>query len=352
MSKAKQKRLEKEAIKQASQSQDENVWHGKRVLLIISSVFIALILLIIGVNYYFSEDQKYYRINIIQVDDETVSMDYFVRRCYAAGLDPMSALTGMTKELVIKKEAEAFGLIISDAAVEAEMMSTASGDDTSTITRSEFNEWLKQRLNETRLSEKEYKEIVRNTLMAKHFYDAIVQSAPASAEQVYLHAILADTEEDALSIKTRIEAGEDFAAIAAESSLDSGTRENGGVIGWVPRSVILESRYDTLIFDELEIGVVSEPQPYYDTTVTDYSSSAYLNYFLLMVTDKAESLEIDEKYLSTVNADLYDTWIGQQLEKHEIKYHGIKNGFDSETYSWINWQLQKLTGEDDEETSE
>jgi hypothetical protein len=33
------------------------------------------------------------------------------------------------------------------------------------------------------------------------------------------------------------------------------------------------------------------------------------------------------------------------FSEHDIKYHGINNGFDSETYAWINWQLQKLVGD-------
>jgi len=345
MSKAKLKRLEKEAEKQAREAQTEDTWHGKRAIILISSVFIALILLIIGVNYYFSEDQKYYRIDVIQVDDLTVDMDYFVRRCHATGLDPMSALTGLTNELVIKKEAEAVGLEISEAEILEAMMATASGDSPESITRSEFDEWLRQRLNETRLSEKEYKEIVRVSLMSQRFYEAIVSASPTSAKQVFLNAILVDTEEEALEIKARLEAGEVFADVAAEVSIDA-TKEDGGAIGWIPRGIALEARYDSLIFDELEIGVVSDPQAYHNTSVTDYSSPSYINYFLLMVSDKADSRPINEQHLGTVNAKLYNEWVTQKLSEHTIKYHGIKNGFDSETYSWINWQLQKLTGED------
>ena len=83
MSRAKRKRLEKEAAKRATEPQDEKTGQGKRLLVIVSAVFIALIGIIIGINYYFSPDQQYYRIDVIEVEDKVVDMDYFVRRCHA-----------------------------------------------------------------------------------------------------------------------------------------------------------------------------------------------------------------------------------------------------------------------------
>lgn len=350
MSKAKRKRLEKEAEKQAAAGREETSSSGKRVIAIVVTVFIALIALIIGVNHYFSEDQKFYRINVIQVDDISVSMDYFVRRCFASGMDPMSALTGMTRELILKKQAEINELTISDQAVDARIMENAAGES-GTMSQSEYREWLRQRLNETRLSEKEYKDIVRTSLISETFYDAITRITPTTGQQVYLHAIVTDTQEDAEKIKTRIDAGEDFATLATELSIDSATREVGGEVGWVPRSVAFESRYDTLLFEQLEIGAVSDPQAYYDTSSGD-SSTYVTRYLLFMLSDKAENSEIDEKYHETIYSNAFETWIGEIMSDYTIKYNGIKNGFDSETYSWINWQIQKMTSQKNQESTE
>ena len=96
---------------------------------------------------------------------------------------------------------------------------------------------------------------------------------------------------------------------------------------------------------ELEIGQVSAPIPYYDTTATDPNSPSYVNYYLIMVSEKSDSREIEEEYLDTVHAGVFDDWLSELYGQHEIKYHGINNGFDSETYAWINWQLQKLVGD-------
>jgi hypothetical protein len=352
MSKAKRKRLEKEAEKQAALTQGTTAPNGKRIIAIIVTAFIAVVALIIGVNHYFSEDQKFYRINVINVDDTSVSMDYFVRRCFASGTDPMSALTGLTQELIIKKQAEINNFTISDQDVEARIIENASGES-GTMSQSEYREWLRQRLNETRLSEKEYKDFVRTSLLGERIYDMISRVTPTSGEQIYLHAIVTNTLDEAEQAKARIDAGEEFSAVASEMSIDSATSENGGDLGWIPRSVAFDSRYDTLLFEQLEIGVVSDPQTYYDTSSSsEDASSAVARYLLFMISDKSDNREIDEQYLDAVYAKAYDAWLGQAMSEHTIKYNGIKNGFDSETYSWINWQIQKMTSQKNEDSTE
>jgi hypothetical protein len=344
MSKAKRKRIERENERRVAEAQAvESVWSGKRLIIIISIVFIIIIAVIVGINHYFSEDQKYLRIDVISVDGELVSMDYFVRRCFASGSDPMNALTNITREMVLKKEAEAAGIEITPEAVEDKMIEMASGDD-EPITQSEFKEWLRQRLNESKLSEDEYRDIVATQVIAEIFYDLVSEITPTTAEQVHLHVILTDTEEEAEETKARFEAGEDFADLAREVSLEVSSREAGGDYGWIPRKVAFESRLDEEAFS-LDIGMISEPIPYYDTSVMDSTSPSYINYYLIMVSEKSDSREIDEKYLDKVYDNAFELWISQMFSEHEIKYHGIKNGFDSETYAWINWQLQKLVGD-------
>ena len=344
MSKAKRKRIERETERQAAEARAvENVWSGRRLFITISIIFIVIIAIIIGINHYFSEDQKYLRIDVISVDGELISMDYFVRRCYASGSDPMGALTNITREMVLKKEAEAAGIEISPEAVENKMIEMASGQG-DPITQSEFKEWFRQRLNESKLSDDEYRDIVATQLIGEFFYEVISEATPSSAEQVHLHLILADTAEQAEEVKARLAAGESFADLAREVSLEAVSREEGGDYGWIPKGVAFESRLDQVAFD-LEIGVVSEPLAYYDTSVPDQNSPSYINFYLIMVSEKSDSRDIDEKYIDKVHDNAFDQWIAQMLSEHDIKYNGIKNGFDSETYAWINWQLQKLVGD-------
>jgi foldase protein PrsA len=245
--------------------------------------------------------------------------------------------------MILKKEAEAAGIEITPEAIENKMIEMATGEG-EPITQSEFKEWFRQRLNESKLSEDEYHDIVATQVITEIFYDLIAEATPSTTEQVHLHIILTDTEEQAEETRERWTEGESFADLAREVSLDALSREEGGDYGWIPKGVAFESRLDEEAFN-LDIGVVSEPIPYYDTSVMDATSPSYVNYYLIMVSEKSDSREIDEKYIDKVHDNTFEQWISQTFSEHEIRYHGINNGFDSETYAWINWQLQKLVGD-------
>ena len=67
-----------------TQNRDTNPL-GRWTLVIIIAVFIGIIGLVVWITSYFSEDQSYYRLEVIEVDDLSISMDYFIKRikiCY------------------------------------------------------------------------------------------------------------------------------------------------------------------------------------------------------------------------------------------------------------------------------
>ena len=69
--------------------------------------------------------------------------------------------------------------------------------------------------------------------------------------------ILVETEEAAQVVITRLEAGEDFAAVAIEVSSDTGSGANGGDLGWFGRGRMVPE-FEEAAFN-LEIGEISDP---------------------------------------------------------------------------------------------
>jgi peptidyl-prolyl cis-trans isomerase D len=67
----------------------------------------------------------------------------------------------------------------------------------------------------------------------------------------------AAAEAEAQAIYARVQAGEDFAALAAELSDDAGTKAQGGDLGWIARGSLVGPFEDELY--ALEVGQVSEP---------------------------------------------------------------------------------------------
>ncbi|NIW23369.1 MAG: peptidylprolyl isomerase, partial [Gammaproteobacteria bacterium] len=66
-----------------------------------------------------------------------------------------------------------------------------------------------------------------------------------------------DGETRAQGAMTRLQAGEDFAALAMELSDDPGTSAQGGDLGWVGRGLLVGPFEDTLY--EMEVDAVEGP---------------------------------------------------------------------------------------------
>lgn len=343
MPKSKKKRIKKLSAEPLPAPTTASTQQGRWTGLIIASAVIAIMLIIIGVGWYQNYAAPYGR-TVITVDDITLRMDYFIKRCQAAGSDPLAMLTNLAKEELIKLEAPLYGIKVTPQDIDQELRRIAGGAS-GNITESEFKEWYRQRLNETELSNSEYRDITATSLMAAKLYAYVAARMNTIIEQVHLNVIMVDTKEDAEKIRARWKAGEDFADLARELSLDAFSRDKGGDLGWVPRGVAYESIYDDVIFS-LGTDNVSEPLVYYDSSVTDPTLPAYDTYYLFMVSEKADARQVDEQYLPTLASIAFNDWISEAMNRHKIYYRGLNNGFDSETYAWINYQMAKKTGEE------
>jgi len=299
---------------------------GRRTAFIIASVVIVLILIIVGVSLYINAAP--FRRIIITVDDTSINMDYFLMRTRLAGVDSMEMLSVLTNEQLIRIEAPRYVTEVTPEDIDQELRRIARGES-ETISEVEFKEWYRQVLNENDLSDSEYKEIVATSLLAARLQEYLGERMSTVAEQVHLHAILLETYEDAEQIRARWEAGEDFADLAREVSLDGVSGEEGGDLGWLPRGILV-SGFDEVAFS-LNIGDVSEPLAY----ISDYQSEEIF-YYLLMVSEKAAARELDEESLQILKAQALDVWL-----LAEIKFHEVEWDFNSEIYAWINWQLSK-----------
>jgi parvulin-like peptidyl-prolyl isomerase len=303
---------------------------GRRTAFIIASIVIVLILTIVGVSVYLNTAP--FRRTIITVDDTSINMDYFLKRTKLANADPMVMLEVLTNEQLIKIGAPRYVAEVSPEDVDQELRRIASGKS-KTISESEFKEWYRQLLNEIGLSNSEYKEFVATNLLATRFHEYLAERVPTVAEQIYLHAILLDTE-DMEKIWKKVDEGEDLNKLATEIWQDKQSEGKVEYSGWLPRGV-LGPGFDQVAFN-LTIGDVSAP-----LLVGELSQTEESDYFIIMVSEKADAREVDEDSLQVLKAKVLDAWLLEEIKFHEIGWHGLKNGFNSETYAWINWQLTK-----------
>jgi parvulin-like peptidyl-prolyl isomerase len=121
----------------------------------------------------------------------------------------------------------------------------------------DYAAWIETVNQQTGLSEAQYREYIRDNLLATKLGEVLGKDVSQIAEQANARHILVETEEEANAAVERINAGEDFASVAQELSLDTGSAANGGELGFVPPGRFVEP-VDEAIFS-LPIGQISEP---------------------------------------------------------------------------------------------
>jgi parvulin-like peptidyl-prolyl isomerase len=107
------------------------------------------------------------------------------------------------------------------------------------------------------ISEKTLRSVYEASLLRQKVLDEVTKETPRTEEQVWARHILVETEAEAQEIYERLQDGEDFAAVAAEASKDTGSGANGGDLGWFGRGAMVPE-FEKVAF-ALEVGEISEP---------------------------------------------------------------------------------------------
>lgn len=107
------------------------------------------------------------------------------------------------------------------------------------------------------VSEADVRKLVEGGLLRRKVQKAIGEQVPTTEEQVQARHILLKTYEDAVKVKERLNKGEDFAKLAQELSEDTGSKEQGGDLGWFPRGQMIKE-FENAAF-ALQANQISEP---------------------------------------------------------------------------------------------
>jgi len=157
----------------------------------------------------------------------------------------------LIEQELIRQRAAASGISVTPEQIDTEInnMIAENGEEY-------FQSWLTGNF----YSLDEFRELVRLDLLTAQLKDPVINSVPASAEQVHAQHILVNSEAEANEILARLSAGEDFAVLAAEYSVDVTTRHAGGDLGWFPRGALLVPEVEAAAFS-LQPGQTSGVVP-------------------------------------------------------------------------------------------
>jgi len=244
----------------------------QRIILGLGSFVVAVVLVVIGVGWYFGYYQPLHQV-VVKVNSTEFNMDYYIKmlKFYGQGwpvqyMDVLAddVVTIIGRNELIRKGALGLGITVNDKEVDEKLKSY-----------------------DPPLS-KDYRDIARTELLVSKLLDRhFEQTVPVFAEQRHIMAMFLESESQVAEVRSRVEVGEDFAELAGELSLDSFSKDEKGDLGWHPEDVLVELLATSIPGEHAfgaEVGVLS--QPIYDETNTKG-----VGYWLVKILDRQQEPE-------------------------------------------------------------
>lgn len=152
------------------------------------------------------------------------------------------------------------------------------------------------------ITDETFENILLQSLLVQRMIER--QAVPTEVEQVHARHILVADEATAQEVLARLEAGEDFAALATEYSQDPGTANLGGDLGWFPRGVMVPT-FEEAAF-ALEAGETSGP------VQTEYG------WHIIQVLEKG-TRELEPYFAIQFQQQAFIEWLQELREKADIQ---------------------------------
>jgi len=108
------------------------------------------------------------------------------------------------------------------------------------------------------LTETDFRKILFEIqIYRKRISDVVTTNVPHEQEQVWARHILVSDKATAQIFREQLLVGTDFASLAAQYSLDTGSKDNGGDLGWFGKGKMIPE-FETAAF-ALQVGEISQP---------------------------------------------------------------------------------------------
>jgi len=140
--------------------------------------------------------------------------------------------------------------------------------------------------------------------------------------RVHVQAILLGSEVEAQDARSRLDAGDDFAALAGELSQDAASQGQGGDMGWIAAADLDETFSDFIT--NAEIGEMSQP-------IRDDRVNTTGGYWLVKVVGRETGRQIDETDREQLKRQALDEWVGSLWNDPD---NLVEDYLDSQTMLW------------------
>ncbi len=156
----------------------------------------------------------------------------------------------------------------------------------------------------TGFTEQDFRRLIEDSLYRRKLAEALKAEVPTSGEQVHARHILVETREQAEEVLQKLKQGEDFATLAQEYSTDSGSKDQGGDLGWFPRGKMV-TEFEEAAFS-LQPGEIS------DIVQTRFG------FHIIQVLERDENRPYEPADLERIQREALDQWLTQRRTSPDV----------------------------------
>lgn len=121
-----------------------------------------------------------------------------------------------------------------------------------------FSDYVATLETDAQFSQEQFREIFRARLLYDKVMAEVTKEIDPTIDFIWARHILVATKEEADAIIGKLNAGEDWVALAAEFSTDESNKNQGGDLGWFDSSTMVEE-FSNAAFALTEVGEISAP---------------------------------------------------------------------------------------------
>jgi len=144
------------------------------------------------------------------------------------------------------------------------------------------------------ISDADILKMLRDQLLRQKLTKAFADEVPTSQDMVWARHILVADEATANTAETRLKNGEDFGKLAQELSTDTGSKANGGDLGWFIKGTMV-TEFENAAW-ALKVGEISQP-----------IKSSFGYHIIQVLGHEVRPLSADQ--LSTAQSKAFNDWL-------------------------------------------
>jgi foldase protein PrsA len=285
---------------------------GGKAWMIVSAV-LAILLIVVLIKPPFGSSNE----TVATVNGVNIGKDRLYDELIKAG-GPATLENLITQELIMQ-EAKAASVIVTDADVDSEIAlikKSFGTDEQFNSTLAQYNMTLDSLKKDTKINLTIRKILEPKTDVTedevKQYYDANKDQL-GTPEQIQASHILVATKEEADAILAQLKQGGDFAAIAKEKSIDPGSKDKGGDLGFFGKGAMVPE-FETAAFalkvNEIS-GVVQSEHGFHIIKKTAEKAA-------VVPTFEEKKEEIKKQLVATEANELSEAWMNDIRAKAKI----------------------------------